>query len=277
MDLSVSLDMDRSFRDFNLCVYWGPSLNPRDPFPESWLVQSAYRIRKGDASDLAEFADALVRTIRPETFQAFQKIHGPRPISYSDWYCTKLEQFFGILLYQELRVLGPGPHGGWGPPQTERPWEEGILSCEPALIQRDAIERAFPPAEVNQVDWLAAIERLAAAGPRGRDVLEEWLAGRTARRKRRPTQVPDGRPGQLTRKTPYQGKRRGPRLTRDTMIRSWLEAGVSRDQICPRLDRASIATTPAMQKRGLTWSEGWEDPKVKKNIQTLFTKARKPD
>ena len=277
MDPLVSLEMDRRFRDFNLSAYWGPTLSPTG-FPEARLCQSAYLIRKGDAADLAEFADALTRTIRPETFQAFQKIHGPRPISYSDWYCSKLEQFLGILLYQQLLVVGLGPRGAAGPPQTGRPWEEGILYCEPALIQRDAIERAFSPAEVNRVDWLAATERLAAAGPRGQEILEKWLAQRAARRKQGPSELRSKSAGRPMRKTRLAGKRRAPRRERDAIIRMYLEMGLKQQEICKKLDQSSIPITRAMEKCGLTsWSRAWEDPKVSRNIQTLFAKAKALD
>ena len=280
MDRSVSLEMDRKLRNFNLCVYWDPCLDPTGPFPESRLLQSAYLIRKGDRGDLAEFADALARTIRPETFQAFQKIHGPRPISYSDWYCTKLEQFLGLLLYKELRVLGLGPHGEPGLPQTERPWEEGkgILYGELPVIQRDAIEQAFSPLEVNQIDWLAAIGHLAAAGPRGKEALERWLVRRAARRKQRSDEPHGNKAGHPTRKIQRQAQRREPRHTRDTLIRTWLQIGVRRDQICQRLDQSSIPITRGMEKLGLTsWAAGWEDPEVRASIQTLISKARPPD
>jgi hypothetical protein len=277
MDPLVSLEMDLRFRDFNLCAYWGPTLSPPG-FPEARLCQSAYLIRKGDAADLAEFADALTRTIRPETFRAFQKIHGPRPITYSDWYCSKLQQFFGILLYQQLLVVGLGPRGAPGPPQTGRPWEEGILYCEHALIQKDAIERAFSPAEVNRVDWLAATERLVAAGPRGREILETWLAQRGARRKQEPSELRSKSPGRPMRKTQLAGKRREPRRERDGIIRMYLGMGLPPQEICQKLDRFSIAVTRAIQKRGLTsWSDGWEDPEVRRNIQTLFSKAKAPE
>ncbi len=280
MDLSVSLEMDRDFRDFNLCVYWEPTLSPHYTFTQSRLLQSAYRVRHGNQGDLAEFADALKRTIRWETFQAFQKIHGPRPIDYPGWYCAKLEQFFGILLYEQLLVLGLGPHGEPGPPKTECPWEEGdrILYHRAPLVQRDAIWKAVSPAEVKQIDWLSVLEKLAAAGPRGQTVLERWLAERAARRKQKPLEVDARRPRQRVRTRRHQGTRRGPRRTRDGLIRSWLEQGVSREEICKRLDDSNIPVTRPMQERGITsWSEGWKDTKVEPNIYTLFSKARDPD
>jgi hypothetical protein len=280
MDLSVSLEMDRDFRDFNLCVYWEPTLSPHCTFTQSRLLQSAYRVRQGNQGDLAEFGDALKRTIRWETFQAFQKIHGPRPIDYPGWYCAKLEQFFGILLYEQLLVLGLGPHGEPGPPKTECPWEEGdrILYHRAPLIQRDAIWRAISPAEVKQIDWLSVLEKLTAAGRRGQQVLEHWLAERAARRKQKRPEVDARRPRQRVRNSRPQRTRREPRRIRDGLIRSSLEQGLPREEICKRLDDLRIPVTQAMQKRGIaSWSEGWNHPNVRPGIQTLFSKAVDPD
>ena len=183
----------------------------------------------------AGFADALARTIRPETFQAFQKIHGPRPISYSDWYCTKLEQFFGILLYERLRVLGIGPHGGPGPPNGPAVGGRRSYTVRRAwLVQRDAIDVPSRPG-FKSVHWLDAVGQLAEAGPRGPEALEGWLARRAARRKRRRPAARTRRPTEGAREAPSKRTRR---VTRHEIIDSNLaQGGVPRDQICQRLDQ----------------------------------------
>ena len=49
-------------------------------------------------------------TLRPETWECFQRTHGDRPISHRDWFYAKLVQFFDILLYDELTVNEANGH-----------------------------------------------------------------------------------------------------------------------------------------------------------------------
>jgi hypothetical protein len=42
------------------------------------------------------------RTNWEETFEALQKIHGPLPIRYHDWFYSKLVQFLEALVYEGL-------------------------------------------------------------------------------------------------------------------------------------------------------------------------------
>ena len=67
--------------------------------------------RRGDRSAGFEFTDTMFWTLRPESFECFQRVHGPRAISYRDWFYAKLSQFLDILTYEKLASGRARP--GW--------------------------------------------------------------------------------------------------------------------------------------------------------------------
>jgi len=111
----ISLDLDPHFRDFNFCDILDPTLRPGSGPDESELYRLAYKARHGDRHAVTLYANTMGRTLRKETFECFQRVHGPRPISHGHWFYAKLDQFLCILLYEELFVYGLGVRGTKGP------------------------------------------------------------------------------------------------------------------------------------------------------------------
>ena len=117
MDDFVALDLDSDFRDFNFCSLWDPALRPKFGPTESSLYKLAYLARKGDKIAAGEYANTLDWTLREESLECFQRVHGPRPIRHEHWLYAKLEQLLGIFLYDELLVYGVGADSDLGTSQ----------------------------------------------------------------------------------------------------------------------------------------------------------------
>ena len=127
----VTLFLDREFPDFNFCETLDPDLRPGSGPSQLALIQMVHAARQGDRSAGFEFTDTMFRTLRPESFECFQRLHGPRAISYRDWFYAKLSQFLDILTYEKLALDGFGPDGKARTPETDKPWEEGLTVLGP--------------------------------------------------------------------------------------------------------------------------------------------------
>ena len=141
------LTLDPAFVEFNFSWVFDPTLSGGPS--QASLLQLVYEARQGDRSAIFEFVDAICCTLPEETFDCFQKVHGPRPIRYRDWYYQKLHQFLELLVYEKLSYGAPGE------PQTDRPWEEGmiILGSAGPPVQDDDVERAFEPGHNDPSIW----------------------------------------------------------------------------------------------------------------------------
>jgi hypothetical protein len=95
---------DWELRDFNFSRLWNPDLKPGHGPDESELYRLVFESRKGLSHAALELGDTMYWTLRAPTFESFQRLHGPRPIEYKDWFYSKLHQFLSILVYEELRV-----------------------------------------------------------------------------------------------------------------------------------------------------------------------------
>ena len=161
----IALDLDSDFCDLNICSLWDPTLKPGGGPSESALYKLAYQARKGERFAIGEFFDTLNWTLREETFECFQRIHGPRPIRYEHWFYSKLQQLLGIFLFDELLVYGLEEYGAAGKPRTERPWDEGShrLTGTQAEIQPYELAQAFSPQDWTEYDWMALLRSLLSA------------------------------------------------------------------------------------------------------------------
>jgi len=258
--MNLQLD-DPEFRDFNISYLWSPDLRAGSGPNERKLFRLAYESRKGVRGTAGESADTMCWTLRPAAFESFQKLHGPRAIDYRDWFYSKLCQFLGILLYEQLRVFGLGAWGGPAPPQTDEPWNEGcgVLCGDGPLIERDELEEQLSPEDHQneELNWAELVLLLAKAGEDRPATLWEWL--RRLRKKRASTQT-SGR---------YWTKNR----ERDQVIRNCLMRKMERRAICEELDRRTIPILPSLQKAGFgRWVEAWDDPRSRGTLQQLFSK-----
>lgn len=88
----MHLELDHSFCDFNFCSLRSPD------FPVQ--VTAAQVVALFDSGQDDEVADIIATTLRSGTFEAFQRLHGVRPIDFADWCVYKTAQFLGLI---ELR------------------------------------------------------------------------------------------------------------------------------------------------------------------------------
>ena len=167
------LTLDRAFEEFNFSWIVDPTLSTGPS--QASLLQLVYEARQGDRGAISELVDAMCCTLREETFECFQKAHGPRPIRYRDWYCSKLRQFLEMLVNEQLSVDGLRPNGNPWEPQTDRPWEEAltILGSAGPAVQDDDVERAFEPGDNDRSSWGQLIEELSATSENRLTALEE--------------------------------------------------------------------------------------------------------
>ena len=267
----ISLFVDRKFPDFNFSETWDPDLR-RGP-SQLALIKLVHAARRGDRSARCEFKDALYRTLRPETFECFQRVHGPRAISYRDWFYAKLSQFFEIPTYEKLDLDGLGPDGQPRTPQTDKPWEEGLTVLGPGGPGADPedLEKTFVPADF-EAEFLGAIvdEVCCAAGDQLARL--EKIMGRL-RRKRGCVASVESATGLGAGLPPKRDW--GRTKERNRIIRELIADDKGGREICVALDEGEEDVLPIMQRRGITtWLAGWADEEVRRNIQQLFSKQR---
>ena len=142
----TSLELNRAFLGFNRSQILDPSLRTGPSHQD--LFNLVYQARAGSPSAAMEFADALDWTLRQETFEAFQKIHGPLPIRYLDWFYSKVVQFLEALVYERLSTSGLASDGMSAEPKTDQPWDEGftVLRSRGPWVEDADVEKAFTPA-----------------------------------------------------------------------------------------------------------------------------------
>ena len=257
------LTLDPAFVEFNFSWVFDPTLSGGPS--QAGLIQLVYEARQGDRSARFEFVDAMYWTLREETFECFQKVHGPRPIRYRDWYYQKLHQFLELLVYEKLSYGAPGE------PQTDRPWEEGmiILGSAGPPVQDDDVERAFEPGHNDVASWGQLVREISATSQNRLAVLEGHLRRRSADRssKKGPalphtpsTSVP------RTREWPQNEER-------NQIIRNLRARGETGRKICEALDEQTIEVLPSLRKHGVfRWVAGWDSPRLRRSIQSSFSK-----
>lgn len=255
----ILLDDDEVL-DFNFCRMHDPWLKPGQGPSASWLYRMAY-VARGNGAFAAGFAsqlaDTIHRTLTEEAFQSFQHASGHRPIRYEDWYCSKLDQFLSVLLfetlYEDWRPVGPR----WGKLTSMRPWEEktGILSGDPVAAP-DEVVAAFSIERALGLDWHPIVLAVSRTKGDRLEALKRALAEQQGGQK-----VSSGRPSRLT--------------PRDEIVLSCLERGEERRSICETLDRKGVPTTLQMRSHDYKlWADAWDDPDFRNNVQQMISKTQ---
>ena len=154
----VAFELDRAFPDFNFSDFWDPAL--RDCVSASNLAKLVYKARKGDRFAPGTFANAMYYTLRPETWECFQRSHGFRPVSHRDWFYAKLVQFLDILVCDELTIEEPS-----GQPRRLLPDELleeqfTVVGSVGPLTQQDELEQALVPQLNDEYDWYGLVQRV---------------------------------------------------------------------------------------------------------------------
>jgi hypothetical protein len=87
----LAFDLDPAFENFNFSGMLDPSMKSGPSKAD--LYRLVYKGRKGDRHAPAEFADTMYWTLRELAFDAFQREHGARAISYREWFTTSYFSF----------------------------------------------------------------------------------------------------------------------------------------------------------------------------------------
>lgn len=267
MSISPSLDLDPDFEDFNFCATVDPALVPGRGPTSAFLYEMVCRARKGERASADEFADTIYWTLQEGSFEAFKWKHGPRPISYEDWFFAKIVQLLEILLYDTLLV----DHGD--PPKTEEPWKEGDLTGDGPIPSEPRLRRAFKTGDLEHFDWWSLVRRVCKAGPKRLKVFDSVIEHQI---KLKATEPPEAHnvPEESTLSAPPPRQRLSRNDERNMLIISLRRRGTEPEDICRMLDRRGFDTTPGMQKCDVdTWVLAWNDPEFHKNVQQLFAKA----
>jgi len=252
-----TLDPDQDFNDFNFSFLWDPALQ-KGP-TELQLLKLVHEGRAGRRHALAEFADAMYFSLRPQAFDAYQRFHGPVGFGHSEWFYAKLDHFFQLLLYDSLQVTGI-VNDKLVYKTTDWPVEEGftIIGFNGETIQPEQIEEAIGPGHNVCREWLDVAQKVTEHPENRLKAAQEWLTDHRAKN-----------PSTSSRASGWAKNQE-----RDQIIRNCLDRGMERGEICLELDKRTIPTLSSLQAKGFhRWADGWINPEVKKSIQTLFSKV----
>src|SRR5690348_4315118 len=85
----LAMDLDPAFENYNFSELWDPTMKSGPGTAD--LYRFVTNGRLGDRHASAEFADAMYWTLRQAAFEAFQRDHGARAITYQEWFCQLTE------------------------------------------------------------------------------------------------------------------------------------------------------------------------------------------
>jgi hypothetical protein len=255
----VAFELDRAFPDFNFSEWWDPALQ-EGPSASS-LYKLVYQARKGDRFAAAKFADAMSWTLRPETWDCFQRIHGHRPIAHREWFYAKLAQYIEMLVYDDLTIVEPSEYPRRLQPDELLDERFTVVGGVGSLIQTDELEQALVPDLYGEYSWFGLVQKVIGNPGDRAGTVRAWL--------REQSITPEGKPSEQ----PRSGWRKN--QERDQIILNCLDRGMASDLVSDELDKRTIPTLPALQTRGIhRWRDGWADPKARNAIQQLFSKLQ---
>jgi hypothetical protein len=254
----ISFFLDPAFEDFNFCESWDPAL--RVGPSSANLYELIYKARQGSRVDAAEFAETMAWTLRPETWECFQRTHGHRPASHRDWFYAKLMQYFNILLYDELTVNEANGHTRKLKPDELLTPNLKVSHGNGPLIQPDELEESLVAEKHAEYPWFGLVQQILSQPDNRLGAAQAWLRDQMA-----PTDsIAPQRSGWTKNEE------------RDQIIVNLLNRGVEPASICEELDLIAMQKLPSMKAKGVhRWKEGWANPQTRNAIQQLFSKVRK--
>ena len=251
----IAFELDPAFADFNFSEWWDPAL--KDGPSASSLYKLVYQARKGDRFAAGKFADTMNWTLRPETWDCFQRVHGHRPISHREWFYAKLTQFVDMLVYDDLTVEETNK-------QPRKLLPDELLDERFTVVgsvgptHPDDLEQALVPELYAEYGWYGLVQKVVSTSDRA-GALRAWLAAERIAWERKSTGQP--RSGWTKNQE------------RDQIILNCVSRGMAPDKICDELDKLTIPTLLALQTKGIhRWKNGWVYPKTRNAIQQLFSK-----
>ena len=211
------------------------------------LAQWVCQARDGNKWAIRQFASAMYWTLRPTAFEAYLRLHPGVPISYPDWFYSKVHQFCRVLLDSDP-----------GTPFTERA-QRGIPipDYSDAWLERDRLPETLQPDDNERLPWHEFVRTVSEQPEDRKGALWAWLKGQ--------------------RQTPSTRKESPDTARRNNLIRQAHAKGQRGRQICEILDRNGVPTSDKMQEADVrTWTIAWDDPDFRNNVQQVISKAKKP-
>jgi|HubBroStandDraft_6_1064221.scaffolds.fasta_scaffold62674_2 hypothetical protein len=256
----IGFELDPAFADFNFSEWWDPALR-KGPSASS-LYKLVYRARNGDRFAVGRFADTMYCTLRPETWDCFQRVHGHRPVSHREWFYAKLTQFVDMLVFDQLTVEEPNQHPRKLQPDELLDERLTVVGGAGPQIQQDELEQALVPERHAEYAWYRLVQITLGNSTDRAGAVRAWLTEQRIAWREDPTQQPRG------------GWSKN--QERDQIILNCLNRCMAPDAICDFLDKQTILTLPALKNKGIRrWKEGWDSLETRKAIQQLFSKVPK--
>jgi len=220
------------------------------------LYRLVQKCRKGNQNAVGEFADTMYWTLREAAFDAFQRAHGVRAITYREWFYHKLVLFFEILLFTGVNVTGDSDIR-WV--HSDEVLEKGatVISRDGPVVPLDELQDALGPEDNICRLWCDLAETVSKSSNDRLIAAQGWL------RSQRAPERNSAKPSGWTKNQ-----------ERDQIIMNCLDREMKPEQICQELDNRTIPTLPALRAKGIhRWIDGWADPKARKAIQQLLVKV----
>ena len=253
----VYLQFDPEFADYNFCELWDPAV--RGGPDSDGLYRLMDKARKGDLSAHMELTDTVAWTLRPETWECFQREHGFRPVSHQDWFYAKLMQFFEVLLYDHLTVTDSNRERRVLDPTDALEDEFKLISGIGPTVEPEELERALLGTEHHGYNWGGLVQSVVENPSNRIGAARAWLEEQRQARER-----PDTEPRSGWRKN----------RERDLVILNCLNRGLAPESVCKELDDRTIPTPPGLHSKNIhRWADGWQDAKGRNAIQQLFAKV----
>ena len=251
-----ALDLERSFLDFNCSRLLDPTMEAG--LRQAFLYKLVYAARQEDRLETLHFADVMRCTLMEVTFDAFERAHGPRAITYADWFYCKLVQFLEILTYERLIAEGATSEGE----ATDRPWEKGFYvsgSIGPGIDEGD-LTHAFKPEDAETFDWQWLVQEVSTTGGDRGEVLKQIIEDLA------------------TERVPAKSREWSRNKERNLVIRNCLGRGADPEVICRDLDKRTIDPLPIMEQNNIqSFVVALADPRTRNAIQQLISKVSKSE
>jgi len=249
-----ALHLERRFLDFNCSRLLDAALGAG--LRQAYLYQMVYAARQGKRLETLHFADVMRCTLRKVTFDAFERAHGPKAITYAEWFYCKLLQFLEILTYERLISEGINSDAE----ATDRPWEKGcyVSGSTGPEIDEEHLQQAFTPDDAETFDWQWLVQEVSTAGSDRGEVLNRIIEDLAADN------------------APAKSREWAKNKRRNRVIRDGLIGGKDSEEICRELDKRAIHPLPIMERYGIpTFVAALEDPRTRNAIQQMISKVGK--
>jgi len=223
---------------------------------QAYLYQLVYAARQKNRLETLHVADVMRCTLRKVTFDAFERTHGPKAITYADWFYCKLLQFLEILTYERLIAEGM-PNDSKA---SDRPWDKGcyVSGSDGPEIEEEGLKQAFKPEDAKAFDWQWLVQEVSTASSDRGEALNRIIEDLAAEN------------------IPAKSREWAKNKDRNRVIRNCLKRGKDSEEICRKLDKRTIDPLPIMVRNGIrNFVAALADPSTRNAIQQMISKVGK--